>query len=290
MPLLPSELILNDDGSIYHLNLFPEDISNTIITVGDPDRVEKITKYFDEIEVSKRKREFFTQTGWFKNRRITVISTGIGTDNIDIVLNELDALVNIDLKSREIKPKLTKVDIIRIGTSGAIQPSIPIDSFLISKLAIGFDSLLHYYYTENKGFKKFSESLNKHLELNSAKPEPYIIDCDVSLLKKFASEKTEVGITATNVGFYGPQGRVLRLKLKDDQLNHKLSTFNFDGEMITNLEMETSGIYGLAKLLGHRSISLNAILANRTTDEFSRDPERTIDNLITYTLEKLILP
>ncbi|SDB35560.1 uridine phosphorylase [Flavobacteriaceae bacterium MAR_2010_188] len=290
MPLPPSELILNDDGSIYHLNLLPQDIADAVITVGDQDRVEKITKHFKKIEVSKRKREFFTQTGTFKNKRITVISTGIGTDNIDIVINELDALVNIDLEKRQVKPNLKSLDIIRIGTSGSIQSNIPIDSFLISDHAIGFDSLLHYYnFIEDESIEGFSEELVKHLNLDPAKSKPYIVGCDEGLKHKFTSDKTVEGITVTNVGFYGPQGRVLRLKLKDEDLNDKLSTFNFEGKKITNLEMETAGIYGLSKLLGHRAVSMNAIIANRATKEFSKDSEKTIDSLILYTLEKLSL-
>ncbi len=290
MPLAPSELILNDDGSIYHLNLLPQDIADTIITVGDQDRVEKITKHFDKIEISKRKREFFTQTGSYRNKRISVISTGIGTDNIDIVLNELDALVNIDLKTREVKQELKELDIVRIGTSGSIQSNIPIDSLLISDYAIGFDSLLHYYnYVDDENIERFSDHLLQHLNLGTANSKPYIVKCDEGLKQKLSSERTVDGITLTNVGFYGPQGRVLRLKLKDEDLNDKLSTFNFEGKKITNLEMETAGIYGLSKLLGHRAVSMNGIIANRATNEFSQDPDKIIDALILYTLEKLSL-
>lgn len=288
MPIQASELILNPDGSVYHLNLRPEHIAHTIITVGDPDRVDSVTKYFDTIEFQTRKREFHTQTGTYKGKRITVISTGIGTDNIDIVFNELDALVNIDLETRELKSKLTSLDIIRIGTSGSIQKSIPINSFLISEYAAGFDSLLHFYKSEHIQIKDISEALVKHTDWSPSKSKPYIVACDASLMAKFSSDKTHRGFTATNVGFYGPQGRVLRLPIQDDFLNDKLASFDYNGMPITNLEMETAGIYGLSKLMGHKALSMNAIIANRATGEFTDNSKNVVDELITYCLEKLI--
>ena len=288
MSIKASELILNPDGSVYHLNLRPEHLAPTIITVGDPDRVDSITKHFDNVEFQTKKREFHTQTGTYKEKRITVISTGIGTDNIDIVFNELDALVNIDLETRQIKSELTQLEIIRIGTSGSIQKEIPIDAILISEYAAGFDSLLHFYQSEAVQFPEISEALIKHTQWFDKKSEPYIVKSDDGLLKKFSSEKTHKGFTATNVGFYGPQGRVLRLPVQDEALNDKLASFKYKGMSITNLEMETAGIYGLSKLLGHKALSMNAIIANRATGEFTQNPQQVIEDLIVYTLDKLI--
>jgi len=288
MKLEASELIINNDGSIYHLNLLPEDLATTIITVGDPDRVSSVTKYFDTIEVSKQKREFKTETGYYKGKRITVISTGIGTDNIDIVFNELDALVNIDFESRTIKPNHTSLDIVRIGTSGTIQNTIPIDSILISELAVGFDSLLHFYDSKHIQHKSISEAIVTQTSWSEDKSKPYVVSYDENLGNKFKSNSVINGFTATNVGFYGPQSRTLRLALQDDELNDKLANFSFEGNQITNLEMETAGIYGLAKLLGHKAVSMNAILANRATGDFSENPDKIVDDLIVYCLSKLI--
>ena len=288
MPIKASELILNPDGSVYHLNLLPEHLATTIITVGDPDRVSSVTKHFDSVDFKTHKREFHTQTGTYKGKKITVISTGIGTDNIDIVFNELDALVNIDLVKREIKSELTSLDIIRIGTSGSIQKDIPIDSFLISEYAVGFDSLLHFYDSEHVQYFKISEALKEQTNWFNKKSDPYVVKCSDRLLKKLSSEKTVTGFTATNVGFYGPQGRILRLPIQDNELNDKLANFNFEGKSITNLEMETAGIYGISNLLGHNSLSMNAIIANRATGEFSDNPKGIVDNLITYTLDQIV--
>ncbi|MGX1930078.1 nucleoside phosphorylase [Flagellimonas sp. 2504JD4-2] len=283
-----SELILNPDGSIYHLNLLPEDICSTIITVGDPSRVPMVTKYFDSIDVKKGKREFFTQTGSYKGKNITVISTGIGTDNIDIVLNELDALVNIDFDTRKEKNTKTQLDFIRIGTSGAIQPDIPVDSFLLSKSAVGFEGLLHFYDTGQARNTALEDELNAFLGWKDHNITAYAVDADKNLGDKFNSNRIRYGITATNSGFYGPQGRALRLKPKVSDFNAKLAAFSYKNQPITNLEMETAGIYGLAKLHGHRAISLNAILANRATGEFSKNAFKTVDDLIKFTLDKLI--
>tara|TARA_R100000935_G_scaffold8302_7_gene17397 strand:+ start:22215 stop:23102 length:888 start_codon:yes stop_codon:yes gene_type:complete len=287
-PFQNSELILNEDGSIYHLHLKPEDIATTIITVGDPDRVSDVTTHFDTIEFTVHKREFKTQTGTYKGKRLTVISTGIGTDNIDIVFNELDALVNIDLQTRTVKKEFTQLSFIRIGTSGATQSEIPIDSFIVSEKAIGFDSLLHFY--ENTDFLDtlFSEAFVKATGWSHNRSVPYVVSADETLLNVFDSEEFLKGITATNVGFYGPQGRKLRLALQDDEMNEKLQRFQYNKKRITNLEMETSGIYGIAKLLGHKAISLNAILANRANGTFSKKPKETIEKLIFKTLELLV--
>ncbi len=287
MTLGDSELILNPDGSIYHLNLLPEDVAPTIITVGDPERVSAVTKYFDSIELKKGKREFLTHTGYYRKKRISVVSTGIGTDNVDIVLNELDALFNIDFAERKEKKQKTRLDFIRIGTSGALQPDIAIDSFLLSKTAIGLEGLLHFYDSEHVRNKGFERALNKFLGWDKENIVAYAIDSDEDLSAKLTSNRIRFGITVTNSGFYGPQGRNLRLRPKIEDFNTKLFSFSYDNQKITNLEMETAGIYGLAKLLGHRAVSLNAILANRTTGKFSKIADETINNLIEYTLEKL---
>lgn len=288
MSLEASEFIQNQDGSIYHLNLLPQDIANTVITVGDPGRVQAVTKYFDHIELQKNKREFHTQTGIYKGKRITVISTGIGTDNIDIVFNELDALVNIDFSARKIKEELTSLDIIRIGTSGAIQPDIPVDSFVVSEAGIGFDSMLHFYNSDNVKDHGFSQALVNDLGYSPHLGIPYVVSCDEGLASLF-NDGFIRGATLTNCGFYGPQGRVLRLPLQDPLLNDKIAAFSYNGRKITNLEMETAGMYGLAKLMGHRSVSLNAIIANRATGEFTKDSKATVDQLIKTTLDILAL-
>jgi len=288
MPIAESELILNQDGSIYHLNLKPEHLANTIITVGDPDRVNQVTQYFDNIEHRIQKREFHTQTGTYQGKRITVLSTGIGTDNIDIVFNELDALVNIDLETREVKKDHTALNIIRIGTSGAIQSEIPIDSFIVSQLAIGFDSLLHFYESKDVQFPQISEPLMHHLNWDKNKSTPYVVSFDKKLGRHMQSDHTRKGFTVTNVGFYGPQGRILRLPTSDTELNEKLASFRYADKKITNLEMETAGIYGIAKLLGHRAVSMNAMIANRATGKFSNDPKKAVDDLIKYTLGKIV--
>lgn len=282
-----SELILNSDGSIYHLHLRPEHLATTVITVGDPDRVDAVTAYFDTITHTIQRREFKTTTGVYKNKPISVISTGIGTDNIDIVFNELDALVNIDLATRKVKDTHTSLDIIRIGTSGAIQENIPVDSFLLSDMAIGLDALLHFYDSAHIQHPEIQQAFVKHMDWATKKSEPYIVSCDQSLATTFHSDSVLKGVTATNIGFYGPQGRVLRLPTSDSNMNKKLGEFRFRESKITNLEMETAGIYGLAKLLGHRAVSLNAILANRATGDFSNQPSKTVDSLIQYTLERI---
>lgn len=287
MQLSPSELILNADGSIYHLNLLPQDIANTIITVGDPDRVADVSKYFDAVELKKGKREFHTHTGHLNGHRISVVSTGIGTDNIDIVFNELDALVNIDFAERKVKDHKTSLNIVRIGTSGAIQPDIEVDSFLMSEMAMGFDGLMHFYDGDHVLDKAFSKAFMEHTNWAQQKSSPYVVNYDEKLGKKLFSNRIRLGVTVTNIGFYGPQGRKLRLETSDTSLNDKLRSFSYGDKQITNLEMETSGIYGLSKLLGHKAVSMNCILANRATGKFSSKPAESVDNLIEYTLEKL---
>lgn len=287
MSIKQSELILNPDGSIYHLHLRPKDLATTIITVGDPDRVDQVSKYFDHIELKQQKREFKTHTGLYKNQRITVISTGIGSDNIDIVLNELDALVNIDFETRTLKNKLTALDIVRIGTSGALQADIPVDSILISTHGLDINGMLPSYEIETIRNKAFEKAFCMHTEWNNDRAQPVLVENSKTLEHELYESHILTGVTATCGGFYGPQGRILRLKPKDSIFRNKLESFRYDDLKITNFEMETSAIYGLSKLLGHQACSMNAILANRANGSFSKKPDETIDNLIQYTLNKL---
>jgi uridine phosphorylase len=282
-----SELILNTDGSVYHLNLLPEDIGDTIFFVGDPDRVKDVSKHFDRIETKKQKREFVTHTGYIGVKKYSVISTGIGTDNIDIVINELDALVNIDLKSKQVLPNLKQLTFIRIGTSGALQKHIEINSLLLSKAAIGMEGLQHFYqyaYTSNeeKLQKAFSEYLNQN---QIALLQPYAVFSGSELINQIPSDY--IGITITNGGFYGPQGRQVRALPKSKNLLDVYAAFQSEFGMITNLEMETAGIYGLSNLLGHRAISANVIIANRALNQFSNSPQDAVEKSIIRVLESL---
>jgi uridine phosphorylase len=283
-----SELILNPNGSVYHLNLKPGQIANDIIFVGDQNRVEKITKHFASIEFTSQKREFKTQTGIYKGKRITVMSTGIGPDNIDIVMNELDALVNIDLKTRTIKSELTALNIVRIGTSGSLQADVPCDSFVMSQYGLGLDNMLRSYLIDAISEREIEEAFIAQTNWDMRKGRPYVIKGSEKLAQKFKSNQLFSGFTGTAGGFYGPQGRVLRLGIQDNDLNKKMDSFEYQGIRMTNLEMETGAIYGLGKLLGHECLSLNAIIANRSTGAFSEDPYKAVDELITYTLDKLI--
>jgi len=284
--LSEADLIINPDGSIYHLNLLPEDIADTVITVGDLDRVAEVSKHFDSIEVKKGKREFITHTGYIGKKRITVLSTGIGTDNIDIVFNELDALVNIDFESRTVKKELKSLDIIRIGTSGAVQKDIPMGTILASSFGLGFDALMHYYIHQVSG--------DEHTLLDSVKSHfshiknihPYITAADQSLLNSIA-KGMETGITITAPGFYAPQGRQVRAKNAVPNFIELLNSFNEGNNRITNLEMETAGIYALAKALGHKALSINAILASRVNFEFSTEPNKIVEKAIKVVLERL---
>lgn len=288
MPIRESELILNPDGSIYHLNLKSEHISDTIVLVGDQDRVAKVSKYFDSLEFETQKREFKTHTGLYKGKRITVVSTGIGPDNIDIVLNELDALANIDFRSRQVKSEIKSLNLIRIGTSGSLQKEIPVDSFVLSTSGLDINGMLHAYNITGIRNTAIENAFIKQTNWHSNKAKPIVISGSRSLEKKLESPKIHKGLTATAGGFYGPQGRVLRLSLQDPNLNSKMDAFNFNGISISNFEMETSAIYGLAKLLGHEALSLNAIIANRANGTFSKHPSKVIDDLILYTLNKLV--
>ena len=286
MQIEASELIVNPDGSIYHLILQADDIADTIFLVGDPDRVSEVSCYFDKIEVKKQKREFITHTGFIGNKRLTCISTGIGTDNIDIVLNELDALVNIDLKTRTIKPNLTALNLIRIGTCGSLQADIDVDSFLASEYGIGLDGLLGFYnFDISESDKQFIEPIIPIVQ--SLGVHPSISKASEALLETIGKDMRK-GVTLTNCGFYGPQGRTVRIAPKDKHYIDELSAINLPGNRkFTNMEMETSAIYGLGQLLGHHALSCNAILANRVLGTFSADPHKATDNLIRHVLEKI---
>ncbi len=280
-----SELIINERGAVYHLNCRPEEIATTIITVGDPDRVASVSKHFDRIEYKNHHREFITHTGFIGKKRISCVSTGIGPDNIDIVLNELDALANIDLSTRSIKKELTCLNIIRLGTSGSLQKDIPVDSFVASTHGLGLDNLMHFYQIKNnEEEKQLIHAFSTHTQLSSGKVSPYISMASGALIKHFTGQYHQ-GITVTCPGFYGPQGRVLRLGLGYPQLIDNLTNFQFGNYRITNFEMETSAIYGLGKTLGHHCLSLSAIVANRISKEFSKDGGLAVENLIRQSLQ-----
>lgn len=282
-----SELILNKDGSVYHLNLLPEEISDTVINVGDPDRVAKVSSFFSRIEVKKQKREFVTHTGEYNGKRITVLSTGIGTDNIDIVYNELDALVNIDLKTREIKPNLSSLNLVRIGTSGALQQDIPVDSFVCSTFGLGLDGLLNFYRLENDAEESaIIEKFRSHYPNQGILPQSYLTKASSKLVDRLADGMFK-GITASCSGFYGPQGRILRLDLARTDMIEKLNSFRSGDHRITNFEMETGAMYGLAKLLGHHCCSINVIVANRIAQKYSTDAESAMKKMIETVLDRL---
>ncbi len=282
-----SELIINDRGAIYHINCRPEEIAETIITVGDPDRVKEVSKHFDSIEFKNQHREFVTHTGYLGKKRISVTSTGIGPDNIDIVFNELDALVNIDFETRTVKEDLRSLNIIRVGTCGSLQEEFAVDSFIASTHGLGLDNLLNFYlYNSNEEEKQILHAFNTHTQMHQGISEPYINGASVSLLKEFVTGFYQ-GITVTCPGFYGPQGRVLRMGLKHPQLIDFLTSFNFGQHRISNFEMETSAIYGMGKILNHHCLSLSAVVANRISKEFSKDGNAAVEKLIIKTLETI---
>lgn len=281
-----SELIINDRGAVYHLDLRPEELGDTVVTVGDPDRVAEVSKYFDRVEVKRQHREFISHTGLVGKKRITVLSSGIGPDNIDIVMNELDALVNIDFVSREIKKELKSLNIVRLGTSGSLQADIPVDSFVASTHGLGVDNLLNFYRLDhNDEEQQLLHSFITHTQIHSQTGHPYISSCAASLIKHFVTDFHQ-GITVTCPGFYGPQGRVLRLGIRNPNLINRLTDFRFGQHRISNFEMETSAIYGLGKLLGHNCLALNAIVANRVKQEFSKDGKAAVENLIKKFIEQ----
>lgn len=279
-----SELILNSRGAVYHLNLRPEELAPTVITVGDPDRVALVSRHFDSVDVQQQHREFVTHTGTLNNKRISVISTGIGPDNIDIVLNELDALVNINLETRQVVETHTQLQIIRIGTAGSLQRSVPVDSFVVSAYGLGLDNLLNYYRLEQTEEERLLlQNFVTHTGLGHQTSYPYISMGSISLLKHFAADFFG-GITVTCPGFYAPQGRMLRLGLRNPDLINRLAQFQFGTHRILNFEMETAAIYGLSRLLGHQCLSLSAIVANRIEGRFSKDSALLMENLILKSL------
>lgn len=280
-----SELIINNRGAVYHLDLRPEEIAGTVVTVGDPDRVKEVSKHFDSVEVKRQHREFISHTGYVGKKRLTVLSSGIGPDNIDIVINELDSLVNIDFETRQIKPQLSSLNIIRVGTSGSLQADIPVDSFVASTHGLGIDNLLNFYrHEQNDEEQQLLQSFVTHTQMHGQMSYPYISSAAGSLLKNFVTDFHR-GITVTCPGFYGPQGRVLRLGIKNPGLINRLTDFRFGQHRITNFEMETSAIYGLGKLLGHNCLAINAIVANRVAKEFSKDGKAAVEQLIIKFME-----
>ncbi len=282
-----SELIVNADGSIYHLNLLPCDIADIVINVGDPDRVEMVSRFFERVEIKKQKREFVTHTGSYKGRPITVMSTGIGTDNIDIVYNELDALVNVDLIKREIKPQLTSLKLIRLGTSGSLQADIPVDSFVCSTHGLGLDGLLNFYNLDNDGDEKqLLEAFQEHYPNYNVFAQSYISKGS-ALLFDLLNGEMKTGITASCCGFYGPQGRVIRAQLARQGMVDLLTSFSFNNHRISNFEMETSAMFGLAKILGHHCASVNLIVANRVNKNFSKDYKKGMNEMIELVLDRL---
>lgn len=282
-----SELILDKRGAIYHLGVRPEEIANTILLVGDPDRVSKVSAHFDRIEHRLQHREFITHTGWLSNKRISVVSTGIGPDNIDIAVNELDALVNIDFETRTIKPALQTLKLIRLGTSGALQEDIAVDSFVAGTHGLGFDNVMHFYqYQNNEAELALLEAFKKHTSLTTGNVLPYIFEGSNSLLQIFKQNYTH-GITIGCPGFFGPQGRILRLSLAYPGLIDTLSNFKHNEHFVSNFEMESSAIYGLCRLLGHEALSLNVIVANRVRQEFSTDGNKAVEALIKHSLDIL---
>jgi len=288
MAIKESELLINKDGSIYHINLKPEDIADTIILVGDQDRVEMVSSFFSSIELKKHKREFYTVTGTFNNKRITVMSTGIGTDNIDIVINELDALVNIDLNAREIKADKKSLNLIRIGTSGGLQADLTPGSYVVSKSSVGFDGMLNFYKNiVDITDTDFETEFTKHTHWNSRLSTPYLVDASEKLTNKLVGEKYHHGITISSNGFYGPQGRILRLDTADNSLNDKIHTFSYKGRKITNYEMESSALSGLAKMLGHEATTVCLIIANRVTKNAVSDYHPLMKELVLDVLNKV---
>ncbi len=283
MAFSDSELILNADGSIYHLHLMPEEVASIVFTVGDPERVGEVSKHFDKIDIKRQNREFVSHIGSLRGQRVMVISTGIGTDNIDIVMTELDALVNIDLVTREVKKSLTPLSIIRLGTSGSIQEAIDVDTIVVSEMAVGLDNLMHFYDAPVLSNEyDLGDQLSDYLEAKSEDLVlmPYVFSADKNLLQLFNSEQFIKGITVTSSGFYAPQGRILRGGGVEPKLVKLLQGFKMKNGSLTNIEMETAGIYGMARLLGHRAISVSAILANRISGRFSGNPQKTVDAMI----------
>ncbi len=287
MSIKISELPMNPDGSIYHLKLFPHEIADDIILVGDPGRVEKISALFDKIELKKSNREIITHTGYKNNKRITVLSTGMGTDNIDIIINELDALANIDFEKREAKNEHKTLNLIRIGTCGSLQAEVPVNSFIASKYGFGIDGIMWFYNCPDIDRNEITKAITEHTNWNKNWPQPYTVEASEILLNKLAFDMKQ-GITATAPGFYGPQGREVRLPVARPDINDLFQSFNYNDNKITNLEMETSALYGLSKALGHNALTICLAIANRATKEFNQDYHKEMNSLIDVVLERII--
>jgi uridine phosphorylase len=284
----PSELIINPDGSIFHLHMQPEQLAENVILVGDPGRVKMIAEFFDRIESQTANREFVSATGIYGKKRITVLSTGIGTDNIDIVVNELDALVNIDLKKRQLKEGVKSLNIIRIGTSGGLQDDIPVDAFLASRKAIGFDGLLNFYDGRDAvSDLPFEKAFKSFVQWNQNLPSPYVVEADLVLFEKIVDSEFTTGVTISAPGFYGPQGRELRLRILDPHINDKIEAFRFEEQRITNYEMECSAIYGLSKLLGHKALTVCIIIANRVAKKANENYKPVMAKLVQKVLDRI---
>lgn len=280
-----SELILNKDGSIYHLSLKPKDISDIILTVGDPGRVHRVSRHFDSIDFEMNKREFITHTGRIGNRRLTVMSTGMGTSNIEILMTELDLLANYDFSKQQFKARKKSLSIIRLGTSGSMQAGLPVGSILLSERAIGLDNMMAFYpFEEKKSCAELSEQLAQKLEIDV---KPYTVDADQELFNQFKGEPLISGITVTCPGFYAPQGREIRLRTRDPKILEKLSYFNYKDNWLTNFEMETAAYYAFAEMMGHKALSVNAIIANRISGRFTQNSNKIVDRMIRLILDRL---
>lgn len=286
MSIKISELPLQPNGNIYHLNLNPSEIADTIILVGDPSRVENVSSKFDTVEFKRSNREINTHTGTKNGKRITVLSTGMGTDNIDIVVTELDALVNIDFETRSVKAERRSLNLIRLGTCGALQPETDINSFVASAYGLGMDGLMWFYDTPEVDNSKMTAALKQHTNWNTNWPSPYMVEASAMLLKKVAFDMKH-GITATSPGFYGPQGREVRLPVARPDMNDLFQSFKYEDFQITNLEMETSALYGLSKAMGHNALTVCVAIANRATKEFSKDYHPAMNLLIDTVLDRL---
>ena len=286
----PSELIINDDGSVFHLHLKPEQLADKVILVGDPGRVDMVASFMDNIECNVSNREFRTVTGTYNGKRISVLSTGIGCDNIDIVMNELDALANIDFSSRTLKPELKKLDIVRIGTCGGLQPYTPLGTYLCSVKSIGFDGLLNFYQgCTDVCDMDFERAFCSYMQWSVRKPAPYVVNADAELLNSIMKDDSSMvpGVTIACGGFYGPQGRVLRLGLSDPDQNSKIESFEYNGYKITNFEMESSAVAGMAALMGHRAMTVCLVIANRHAKEMNTDYHSLMKQLVVKILDRI---
>ena len=286
-PIPASQLVLNAEGAVYHLNLHPDQLADNVIMVGDPGRVDMIASFFNKIEVKRQNRELVSRTGYFNGKRITVLSTGMGTDNLDIVMNELDALANIDLKTRMPKDERRRLNLIRIGTCGALQPDIRIGENVATRYAIGLDGLL-YFYEKNKEVNEIAmrDAFIEQMDYPTDLPKPYIVEGSKELFERLAQDYYQ-GVTATAPGFYGPQGRTLRMHLAYPEINHKMENFEYQGRRVCNFEMESSALYGLGKMMGHNCLTVCVAIANRVTEQFATDYHPYMKELIQNTLERL---